>query len=167
MSLPEKAVDATYVAWTIDLRVEVRGPIYCPFTVQGQVESGQKVVFISNGSVSFKLFWTGGKSKGRLFTAWFLIIMWCHPQHRECRECLYEWPHPMVSFQTRSSGFKWGISGFSSYVSYNIWCFAQVTHSLQLSSEESWCTVPYMVPMTSKLEADIEHHEANLMFLLI
>jgi hypothetical protein len=42
-----------------------------------------------------------------------------------------------------------------------------VTHSLQLSSEESWCTVPYMVPMTSKLEADIEHHEANLMFLLI
>jgi hypothetical protein len=42
-----------------------------------------------------------------------------------------------------------------------------VTHSLQLSSEESLCTVPYMVPMTSKLEADIEHHEANLMFLLI
>ncbi len=42
-----------------------------------------------------------------------------------------------------------------------------MTHSLQLSSEESWCTVPYMVPTTSKLEADIEHHEANLMFLLI
>jgi hypothetical protein len=26
-----------------------------------------------------------------------------------------------------------------------------VTHSLQLSSEESWCTVPYMVPMTSQV----------------